>query len=150
MPCGSDQGPVLLLTVGELLAAQTRLQPDHIGARDLERAMTFREWNARACRLAHALTGLGLVRGDRVAVLAYKRVEWAEINAAVAKTGIVAVPINFRLTAPEALFICQDSGVAAVIVEAALLDVADAMREGLPVAAANWVVIGEERPGWTG
>ena len=76
-----------LLTVGEMLSAQARLQPDRLGARDLERAMTFQEWNERACRLANALLNLGLVKGDRVAVLAYNRVEWAEIYAAVAKAG---------------------------------------------------------------
>ena len=68
-----------LLTIGQTLTAHARLQPDRIGARDLDRTMTFREWNARSCRLANALLGLGLRKGDRVAVLAYNCVEWAEI-----------------------------------------------------------------------
>ena len=51
--------------------------------------------------------GAGLARGDRVAILAYNRVEWAEIFAATAKSGIVAVPINFRLTGPEAQYIAE-------------------------------------------
>jgi fatty-acyl-CoA synthase len=140
----------MLLTVGEMLASQARLQPERIGARDLDRAMTFRDWNLRACRLANALLGLGLGKGDRVAVIAYNRVEWAEIYAAVAKAGLVAVPINFRLTPPEALFICRDSGVAAVIAEEALIDMAGAMREDLPVPAANWILMGAPRPGWAG
>ena len=37
--------------------------------------MTFRQWNDRACCLANALSGLGLGKGDRVAVLAHNRVE---------------------------------------------------------------------------
>jgi non-ribosomal peptide synthetase component F len=49
-----------VLTPGQMLAVQARLQPDRIGARDLEREMTFRQWNARACRLGNALLGLGL------------------------------------------------------------------------------------------
>src|SRR6266446_78309 len=60
-----------LPNLGEVLRFYARIVPDKIGARDLERAMTFREWNARSCRLAHALLGLGLAKGDRVAVLAY-------------------------------------------------------------------------------
>ena len=79
------------------------------------------------CRLAHALLGAGLVKGDRVAVLAYNRVEWAEIYVAVAKAGLVAVPINYRLTAREALFICTDCGVSAVIAEETLAEVAAAL-----------------------
>jgi fatty-acyl-CoA synthase len=138
-----------LLTIGETLAAQARLQPARVGARDLERAMTFREWNQRACRLGNALLGLRLRKGDRIAVIAYNRLEWAEIYMAAAKAGLVAVPINFRLTAPEALFICEDCGVSAVIVEEALLDLAETMRDGLPVPLANWILIGAVRPGWT-
>ena len=41
--------------------------------------------------------GLGLKKGDRVAVLAYNAVEWVEIYIAAAKAGLVAVPLNFRL-----------------------------------------------------
>jgi non-ribosomal peptide synthetase component F len=70
--------------VGEVLRANARLFPERVGARDLERAMTFRQWNARACRLANALLGLGLGKGDRVAVLAYNCVEWLKIYAATA------------------------------------------------------------------
>jgi acyl-CoA synthetase (AMP-forming)/AMP-acid ligase II len=80
-----------ILTLGQTLSAQARLQPERIGARDLERAMTFREWNRRACRLANALAGLGLAKGDRVAVLAYNCVEWTEIYAATAKAGLSVI-----------------------------------------------------------
>ena len=89
------------LNIGQVLTAQARLQPDRTGCRDLTRAMTFRQWNQRACRAANALTGLGLAKGDRVAILAYNRIEWAEIFVAAAKAGIIAVPINFRLTGAE-------------------------------------------------
>ena len=51
-----------VLTLGEVLTAQARLRPEKIGVRDLERAMSFRLWNQRACRLANALLGLGLAR----------------------------------------------------------------------------------------
>ena len=139
------------LNVGQVLSAQARLQPGRIGARDLERAMTFAEWNARACRLANGLLALGLRRGDRIAVLAFNRVEWAEIYVAAAKAGLVAVPINFRLTAPEARFIAADCAVSAVIAEAALAELADSIRPGLGVPDANWVLIGEgARDGWRG
>ena len=98
-----------LLTLGQMLAVQARLQPDKMGVRDLERAMTFRQWNERACRLANALLGMGLEKGNRVAVLAYNCIEWAEIYAATAKAGLIAVPINFRLTAKEAAYVIGNS-----------------------------------------
>ena len=70
--------------------------------------MTFRQWNERSCRLANALLGLGLAKGDRVAVLAYNCVEWLEIYAATAKAGLVAVPINFRLVGAEIRYIVEN------------------------------------------
>ena len=87
-----------LLTIGQMLTVHARVLGEASGARDLERAMTFRQWNERSCRLANALLGLGLAKGDRVAILAYNCVEWLEIYAATAKAGLIAVPINFRLT----------------------------------------------------
>ncbi|WP_211317142.1 class I adenylate-forming enzyme family protein [Jannaschia seohaensis] len=132
-----------------MLSAQARLQPERIGARDLERALTFREWNARACRLANGLLDLGLAKGDRVAVLAYNRLEWAEIYAAVAKVGLVAVPVNFRLTAPEARFICEDCDVRAVIAEPSLAGIAEAFRSEIAVDSDRFILLdGETTQGW--
>ena len=131
------------LTIGQVLSAQARLQPDRIGARDLARAMTLREWNTRACRLANALTGLGLAKGDRVAILAYNRLEWAEIFAAAAKSGVIAVPINFRLTGPEAQYIVENSGARALIVEDVLAGTIAAVRDKLDIANGRFVLIGD-------
>jgi fatty-acyl-CoA synthase len=110
------------LRVGEVLETQARVQPNVMGVRDLERTLTFREWHARSNRLANGLRGLGLAKGDRVAVFAYNRVEWAEIYVAAALAGVVPVPINFRLNAAEAAFIIRDAGAAAIIVEDVLAD----------------------------
>lgn len=130
------------LTVGQMLAAQARLQPERIGARDLERAMTFRQWDERARRLANGLIGVGLAAGERVAILAYNRVEWVEIYAAVAKAGLVAVPINFRLTPEEALYILEDSEAAAVIAEDALAPTIEAVRERIALPTDRFLQIG--------
>ncbi len=131
-----------VLTPGQMLAVQARLQPDRIGARDLERAMTFRQWNARACRLANALLGLGLRKGERVAVLAYNCVEWLEIYAAMAKAGLVAVPINFRLVGAEVRYILEDAEVSALILQDELAGTIEEIRPDLPVAESRVVWFG--------
>jgi acyl-CoA synthetase (AMP-forming)/AMP-acid ligase II len=120
-----------LATMGEALSLHARLMPEKIGARDLERAMTFRQWNVRACQLANALLGLELAKGCRVAVLAYNCVEWLEIYAATAKAGLVCVPINFRLTVPEIRYIIENCEARALIVQDALADRAEALRDVL-------------------
>lgn len=136
----------VLLTAGQVLASHARLRPNAAGAFDLERSLSYGAWNARACRLANALIGLGLSKGDRVAVVAYNRVEWAEIYAAVAKAGLVAVPVNFRLSAPEAAFILKDCGASAVLVEDALVEIVDAVRDEIQVAQDRYIHFGGVAP----
>src|SRR6185503_14788485 len=128
-----------LLHFGDVLRMNAQLFPDKTGACDLDRAMTFAQWNARACRLANALTGLGLVKGDRVAVLAYNRVEWMEIYAALAKVGLVIVPLNFRLIGPEIGYIAEHCGARALIVQDELADRVEGMRGGLDIPEKNWI-----------
>lgn len=132
-----------LLTLGQMLSVHARLHGERMGARDLERAMTFRQWDERSRRLANALLGLGLAKGDRVAVLAYNRLEWAEIYAATAKAGLVAVPVNFRLLGPEVRFIVEDAGASALIVQDELVGVVEGIRADLSVPARNFVHFGE-------
>jgi len=134
-----------LANVGEALAQHARLFPDKIGARDLERAMTFRLWHQRACRLANALVGLGLAKGDRVCVLAYNALEWVEIYAASAMAGVVAVPVNFRLVGPEISYIAQNCEARAFIVQDELLPVLERLRAELSVPAENYIVFGGQR-----
>ena len=86
-----------LLTLGQMLSAHARLSPNKAGARDLERSLTFAQWNDRTCRLANALLGIGLSKGDQFAILTYNSLEWLEFYMAASKAGLIAVPINFRL-----------------------------------------------------
>jgi acyl-CoA synthetase (AMP-forming)/AMP-acid ligase II len=131
-----------LANLGDTLALYARLFPDKIGARDLDRAMTFPLWYARACRLGNAFAGLGLGKGDRICVLAYNCVEWLEIYAAATLAGVVAVPVNFRLTAPEIRYIVENCEARALIVQDELCETIDGVRRDLPVAKENFVVIG--------
>ena len=141
----------MLLTLGQMLETQARICPDRLGARDLERSLSFLDWDRRASRLGNALLGLGLGKGDRVAVLAYNCLEWAEIYAAVAKAGLIAVPINFRLSAPEAGFIIGDCGARALIAQDGLHHLIEELREGPGLAADHLIHFGAATPaGWQG
>jgi acyl-CoA synthetase (AMP-forming)/AMP-acid ligase II len=139
-----------LATLSEALGAHARLLPDKVGARDLDRAMTFRAWHQRSCRLANALLGLGLAKGDRVCVLAYNCVEWLEIYAAAGIAGLIAVPINFRLVGPEISFIAQNCEARAIIVQHELLGALEAVRKDLPCPEGSCIVFGAQRriPGY--
>ena len=131
-----------LLNAGAALARNAKLFPAMVGARDLDRSMTFAIWNERACRLANGLLGLGLAKGDRVAVLAYNCLEWVEIYAATAKAGLVAVPINFRLVASEIRYIVENCEAAALIVQDELLGPIEEIRTTLPISPDNYIHFG--------
>jgi fatty-acyl-CoA synthase len=134
-----------VLNLGQVLTAHARLSPDRIGARDLERSMTFHQWNERACRLANALLGLGLSKGDRVAILAYNTVEWVEIYAAAAKAGLVAVPVNFRLVGKEIRYIVDDAEAAAIIVQDQLVGALEEVGPELSVPSLRRIWFGTGR-----
>ena len=140
-----------MLNLGEILASHARLSPGKIGARDSRRTLTYAQWNARACRLANALLRLGLVPGDRVAVLAYNCVEWMEIYIALAKAGLVAVPINFRLLTAEIQYIAEHSSARALIVQDELAPHVESLRGTLAIPDEAWIRIGDAtRRGWSG
>ncbi len=131
-----------MLTLGQMLTVHARVLGDASGARDLDRAMSFRQWNERSCRLGNALLGLGLTKGDRVAVLAYNCVEWLEIFAATAKAGLIALPINFRLTSADVRYIVENAEATALIVQDELLGLVEEVRADLPVPSGNLIHLG--------
>ncbi|HET7718129.1 MAG TPA: AMP-binding protein, partial [Bauldia sp.] len=136
--------------LGEITATNARLFPQKLGASDLSRSMTFQQWNERSCRFANGLIGLGLTKGDRVAIFAYNCLEWLEIYAAVAKAGLVAVPLNFRLAAPEIRYIIENAEASALVVQDDLLASVEETRQELPIHEDRFIHFGsgEAPPGY--
>ena len=135
-----------LLTVAEIVGAQARLHPDKVGARDSRRALTFRAWDERASRLANALLARGLRQGDRVALLAYNCVEWMELYVGLARAGLIAVPINFRLVGPEIEYIVQHCEARAFVVQDDLIERVEAIRDRLDIPPERLVHFGAPTP----
>ena len=131
-----------LLTISDAVATHARLTPAKAGARDSRRSLSYAAWDERASRLAAGLLGLGLHKGDRVAVLAYNCLEWMEIYAALARAGLVAVPINFRLTAVEIAYIAGHAEATAVIAGAEFCSTLDSIRDEIPMCNGRLIVIG--------
>jgi long-chain acyl-CoA synthetase len=68
----------------------------------------------RVRRIALGLQGLGLGRGDRVAILSENRPEWALVDYAALSLGIVDVPIYPTLPGEQIPYIIEDSGTTAL------------------------------------
>ncbi len=138
-----------LLTISDALATHARLTPRKTGARDSRRSLNFAEWHQRASRLAAGLLAVGLRKGERVVVLAYNCLEWMEIYVALARSGLVAVPVNFRLTAAEIAYIAQDAGASAVIAGTEFCTLMETIRSEMPACTGRFIVIGAAPgPAW--
>jgi len=105
-------------TAKDVLRVNASKWPNKIGAKDLYKSYTFRQWNERSCRLANALSAMGMKKGDRFAALGYNCVEWLEIYGAAAKGGFIVVPIMFRLSPPEMEYNINHSECKAFLVQA--------------------------------
>jgi acyl-CoA synthetase (AMP-forming)/AMP-acid ligase II len=138
------------MNISDAVATHARLTPHKIGARDSSRTLTFADWHARATQLANGLLALGLNKGDRVALLAYNRVEWMEMYAGLARAGLVAVPLNFRLMTGEIDYILDHSGAVAMIVQDELIERVEPLRAKLNLPEKVFIALGEPNfKGWT-
>lgn len=133
------------LNAADVLRNNAYLHPDKMGAKDLGRSLTFKEWNDRANRLANALFGLGLKPGNRFAAIAYNCVEWMEIYAAAAKGGLTIVPLLFRLTPTECQYICEHGEAKALIVAKEFVEGVDSVRDQLSIPRENYIFFGDEK-----
>ncbi|HVG20115.1 MAG TPA: long-chain-fatty-acid--CoA ligase [Blastocatellia bacterium] len=92
---------------------------------------SFSEEGRRINRLSNALCGLGVTRGDRVAVLALNCHRFLEFYYGVPQMGAVVVPVNFRLPPQEIKYILDHSGARVVAVDAALAPALEEIRPRL-------------------
>lgn len=99
------------MNIGKIPAKTARLSPDKDALIDphSNRRMSYGDLDARVRRLANGLRhGLGLSKGDRVAVLSKNCIEYMEIIFACARCGLIAQPLNWRLSPEELSRIIRD------------------------------------------
>ncbi|MFZ5847932.1 MAG: acyl-CoA synthetase [Actinomycetota bacterium] len=113
--------------------------------------LTFAELEAVIARTTAALAAAGMTKGDRFALLSHNCWEFAVLNYATARLGVILVPINFMLGPDEIAFILDHSGSSAFVVEDGLVDVAEAaIAASGSTAVTTRAVIrpSAEREGW--
>src|SRR3954452_25618950 len=90
---------------------------------------TYAEMAARAAALAGGLAERGVAAGDVVGLLSYNCTEFLETIFAANYLGAVAMPLNWRLAAPELRYILEHSEARALVCDESLIGLADdAMR----------------------
>jgi len=137
------------LNLGQNLQVNAKKFPNTVALKDSRRAFTYPQTNRRVNRLAHSLLSLGLKKGDKVAVLLENSVEIVEVYLAAAKTGLVIVPINFRLIGPDVEYIVNNSDAQAMIVHDEFTPCVDGIKANLVnVKPGNYIVVGQEKEGY--
>ncbi|MDL2322087.1 AMP-binding protein [Desulfosarcina sp. OttesenSCG-928-B08] len=137
------------MNLGQQVKVNARRYATKLALKDAQRSYTYAEVNERVNRLAHGLLGLGLKKGDKVAVFTDNCIEIIELYLATAKTGIVIVPINFRLVGQEVEYIVNNADAKAMVVEAQFTGVIDPIRKNLKnIPSDHYVVVGEKADGY--
>ncbi|MDE0990559.1 MAG: AMP-binding protein, partial [Pseudomonadales bacterium] len=93
-----------------------------------DRRITFEELLGRVIQLSNGFASLGLAKGDRVAVLSTNSIEYFEVYYACAMSGLIAQPINWRLSAEEITRIIEDGEPSVFICQKEFLDLQHEVR----------------------
>ena len=131
----------------DVLAAHAQRTPDAPALIDGERRLTWYQFVATRNRLANALRGLGLAKGEHVIVYVKNALEAVLAPAAVRAAGAIPVPLNHRLVADEVAYILDHSDARAVVVSDAFLGTVELVRSGAS-RVRSWIVVGSARRPW--
>jgi acyl-CoA synthetase (AMP-forming)/AMP-acid ligase II len=91
------------MNIGHIPAKWARLTPHNEAVIDATtgRRYTYDELDQHVRKLGNALVSLGLRPGDRVAMLSQNSLEHLALYYACGRTGLIAQPLNWRLSPPE-------------------------------------------------
>ncbi|HXP72765.1 MAG TPA: AMP-binding protein [Stellaceae bacterium] len=119
-----------MLTFGDLVRRNGRRWSGKDAFVELDRRVSWGEFDARTDALGHALRALGVRPGDRVAMLTADCIEVAEVFVACAKIGAIRVGLNARLARPEIAALLADSEPHLLFVRRDCLHLIASMQDG--------------------
>lgn len=106
---------------------------------------TFSELSERVNRLANALVDLGTEKGERVAILQVNCNQYVEVYYAVAKTGAIFVPLNFRAKRDELVYMLNNSEATTLFVGERYVELVNSMRPDLPLVKHYISIEGKQK-----
>jgi fatty-acyl-CoA synthase len=111
--------------------------------------ISYAEMVVRVVGLAGGLCERGVGRGDVVGILTYNCPEFLETVFATNYLGAIAMPINWRLAAPEVRYILEHSEARALVCDESLIDLANGATDGIGDALLRAWVSPTTLDGWT-
>jgi len=97
------------MLIGDIPRRNAKLYPKKAAVVENDIEINFYDLNRRVNRLANALSGFGLKKGDKVAVLNNNCYQYVELYFALAKAGTPVVPLNYRSSKEELTYILNHS-----------------------------------------
>jgi len=127
-------------SIGDILRRSAQRTPNKTAVKCGAIVWSYAEMDAICNRLGRGLTGSGIAKGDRVAVLSRNSHAFAALRFALARIGAVLVPINFMLNPDEIRFILASSGATLLAVGPDFIDVGRAASaQGCAVKSMLWL-----------
>src|SRR6476646_5802035 len=120
------------LTPLEFARRARKLYPERVAVIDGDSRWTYAQCLDRCDRWSAVLQKLGISRGDRVAYLSPNTHAQLESFYAVPQIGAVLVPLNYRLTADDFVYLINHSGSRMVCADRDYLGTIDSIREQIP------------------
>ncbi len=115
-------------TFADPILRAVQVAPNKTAVQDKGISYTYAELYERCQRLVGGLRGLGLNKGDRVAIWSDNNHEYIESYVAIPAGGFVVVPLNTRHAEAELRYALEDSGTSVLITDrdaSGLSDVVD-------------------------
>ena len=121
-----------MLDLGTSFLASVARDPNALAIVDGDVRLTYAEWYRRISSVVAGLDALGLKAGDHIVTVLQNRWEAATLHWACQFAGIVITPVNWRATADDLDFFCQDADAKALIHEDVSADTARACKASCP------------------
>src|SRR5882724_693667 len=135
------------LTPMDFARRARKLYGDREAVVDGDLRMTYAEFFDRCDRWSATLQKLGVGQGDRVAYIAPNTHAQLESFYAVPQIGAVLVPVNYRLTADDFVYLINHSGASVVCAHSDYLTAIEGIRSELP-KVRHFVALSGAHPGW--
>jgi long-chain acyl-CoA synthetase len=142
---GQERTPTLgqaSLNIGSLLPRHARYRGHHPALVVGGRTLSYREFNAYVNRLANALLGAGLKKGDKFATVLPNCLEMMAAYWAAAKSGLVIVPLSTLLQASGLQTLLRDSDTRLVLGDPGFIEAFGRIRHELPQVETT-VMVGD-------
>ncbi len=130
----------------DVVALHAASKPDRAALVEGERSLTWAQLDGLKNRCARALAALGLEPGQRVVAYHANSIDGFVASLGAQALGLTVVPLNHRLTAPEARYILEDCDAAAVFHGEEFDAVVDELERTAP-SVRRWIRLGEVRGG---